>query len=196
MSLLDEGGSVIAGPIAAEHADGPPPVTATGLVAETSLGHLVETQYPRLLRLARLICRDAADAADAVQIGLEQAWRHRAQLRDDAAAAAWLDRIVVREAVRVARSRRSWLDRIRRIDSEVGWAEPSDPAGEPSADRPALRAAFARLSPEQRAVIALHLHLGHSVAETAELVGAPVETVRSRLRLARERLRRELEETR
>lgn len=39
------------------------------------------------------------------------------------------------------------------------------------------------------------MHAGYTVAETAAMVGAPDETVRSRLRLARQRLRRELEET-
>jgi len=58
----------------------------------------------------------------------------------------------------------------------------------------ALKAAFASLSPEQRAVVALRLHLGYSVADTAAIVGAPVETVRSRIRLARARLRLELGE--
>ncbi len=62
-----------------------------------------------------------------------------------------------------------------------------------AATAPDLKAAFARLSSEQRAVVALHLYAGYSVAETAELVGAPLETARSRLRLARQRLRMELE---
>ena len=48
-----------------------------------------------------------------------------------------------------------------------------------------------RLPAAQRTVLALHYDAGYSVAETAALVNAPVETVRSRLRLARERLRRE-----
>ena len=52
-----------------------------------------------------------------------------------------------------------------------------------------LRAAFESLPAEQRAAVALHLHLGYSIAETAALVGVPVETLRSRLRVARERLR-------
>ena len=59
----------------------------------------------------------------------------------------------------------------------------------------ALRDAFHRLPPQQRAVIALHLHLGYSIAETAELVGAPAETVRTRVRRAKNRLRHDLEET-
>jgi RNA polymerase sigma-70 factor (ECF subfamily) len=58
----------------------------------------------------------------------------------------------------------------------------------------ALHDAFARLPPDQRAVVALHVHLGYSIAETAELVGAPVETVRTRVRRAKDRLRQELEE--
>jgi DNA-directed RNA polymerase specialized sigma24 family protein len=40
----------------------------------------------------------------------------------------------------------------------------------------------------------LHLHLGYGVVETAELMGAGVETTRSRLRLARRRLRADLAE--
>jgi RNA polymerase sigma-70 factor (ECF subfamily) len=59
----------------------------------------------------------------------------------------------------------------------------------------ALRAAFARLPSDQRAVIALHLHAGYSLAETAAIVDAPLETVRTRLRRAKDRLRRELVES-
>jgi len=44
------------------------------------------------------------------------------------------------------------------------------------------------------AVVALHLYLGYSIAETADMVGAPLETVRSRLRLAREQMRFQLNE--
>ncbi len=160
---------------------------------DPALEALVEAHYDRLLRLARLICRDASDAADAVQAGLEQAWKHRSSLRADAAAKAWLDRIVVREAVRVARARRSWLVRLLHPEERVTWLEPADVRATDGLERAALRAALAELSPEQRAVVALHLHAGYSVAETAALVGAPEETVRSRLRLAKQRLRRQLE---
>jgi RNA polymerase sigma-70 factor (ECF subfamily) len=73
--------------------------------------------------------------------------------------------------------------------------EPIDPRATDAPRVAELKAAFARLSAEQRAVVALHLYAGYSVAETAELVGAPVETARSRLRLARQRLRMELEAT-
>jgi len=171
------------------------PPRVTDDVDGAALEAFVVEHYDRLVRLARLICHDVADTTDAVQSGLEQAWRHRGDLREPARQKAWLDRIIVREAIRVSRRRRDWLERVLGIDHEgtdVGL--PPDPSPD-LAIRLVLDAAFTRLSPEQRAVVGLHLHAGYSVAETAEIVGAPIETVRSRLRLARERLRDALGET-
>jgi RNA polymerase sigma-70 factor, ECF subfamily len=162
---------------------------------DVDLEAFVVEHYDRLLRLARLICRDASDATDAVQIGLEHAWRRRSSLRDPERHRAWLDRIVVREAIRITRRHRSLFQRVFGFDQDVDWIEPSVRAPDHDVElRVALRDAFETLSPEQRAVVALHLYAGHSVAETATIVGAPLETVRSRLRLARERLRHALEE--
>ena len=164
--------------------------------SDAAIAAFVAEHYDRLLGLARLICRDASDAADAVQVGLEQAWRRRSTLRDHELLRPWLDRIVVREAVRISKRRQSWLSRLFTPTSEITWIEPPDRHGSEPSTYLALRTAFKQLPPEQRAVVALHLHLGYTVAETAALVGAPDETVRSRLRLAKQRLRRELEESR
>jgi len=161
---------------------------------DVALVAFVTEHYDRLFRAAGLICRHPDDAADAVQNGLELAWRRRSTLREPDRTRAWLDRIVTREAVRMSKRRRSWLSRLFTPSPDVKWIEPADPTVSEPATSLALRAGFARLSAEQRAVVVLHLHLGYSVAETAAIVGAPDETVRSRLRLARQRLRHELEE--
>lgn len=163
--------------------------------SDAAIAEFVAEHYDRLLRLARLVCRDASDAADAVQLGLERAWRRRSTLRDEASLRPWLDRIVVREATRISKRRRSWLARLFSPTSEVTWIEPPDPHDSEPATYLALRTAFQQLAPDHRAVVALHLYLGYTVAETATIVGAPDETVRSRLRVARKCLRRELEES-
>jgi RNA polymerase sigma-70 factor (ECF subfamily) len=168
--------------------------TDEGALSGVALAAFVEDHHARLLRLAYLICRDASDAADAVQVSFEQAWRRRSSLLNDASLRPWLDRIVVREAIRISKARRAWLVRIFVPRTSVAWIETADPRSDGHQQWTALRAAFAKLSAEQRAVVALHLHAGYSVAETAGIVGAPIETVRSRLRLAKDRLRRELEE--
>lgn len=178
--------------VAAELAEDARPGAAAALV-DRALVAFVSEHYDRLLGLAWLICRHRADAADAVQRGLEQAWRQRATLRDATRLRPWVDRVVVREAIRLGR--RPWLRRVLSLDSQVGWVEPSGRSGADAEDWTALRAAFVRLPSEQRAVIALHLHAGYSVYETAAIVGAPIETVRTRLRRAKDRLRIELGES-
>ena len=176
--------------VAAEVAqDGGTPVQSAAI--DRALTVFVAEHYDRLVQLAWLICRHGPDAADAVQRGLEQAWRKRATLRDADRLRPWVDRVVVREAIRLGR--RPWLRRVLSLDVSVGWAEPRAADAEPE-EWLAFRAAFARLPSDQRAVLALHLHAGYSVAETAAAVGAPIETVRTRLRRAKDRLRTELGE--
>jgi RNA polymerase sigma factor (sigma-70 family) len=156
----------------------------------------VGDHYGRLIRLAALVCRDIGDAEDAVQAALERAWRSRGTLREQNRMKPWLDRIVVREAIRSERRQVPFLGRLSSAPREIyvegvgahGAAAPSLGSGID------LRNAYESLPSAQRAVVALHLYAGYSVVETASILGVPVETARSRLRLARERLRAQLGE--
>jgi RNA polymerase sigma-70 factor (ECF subfamily) len=158
-------------------------------LAMESLEAFVSEHYSRLVRLAGLVTRDVDQAQDAVQAALERAWRKREQANADSVR-PWLDRIVVREAIRQAQGRNRlapWRhDPTDWIDMPANTPEPAELA--------VLREALGRLSPDHRAVIALHLYAGYSVDETARILQVPFDTVRSRLRAARERLRRELGE--
>jgi RNA polymerase sigma-70 factor (ECF subfamily) len=77
---------------------------------------------------------------------------------------------------------------------EPPWGELADGDASRFPERAVLRIVLDGLSAAQRAAVVLHLHAGYSVDETAELLGVPRETVRSRLRVARENLRRALGE--
>ena len=171
------------------------PIEAGELV-EGDLVDFVRQHQPRLIRLAALVCHNIADADDAVQAGLEQAWRRRRTLRDPLKLSAWLDRIIVREAIRLDRRESSVIGRLFPGPREihVGAIDLIDGVGSSVTGRDAIRVAFDRLSAPQRAVVALHLYAGHSMPETAEIMGVSLETARSRLRLARRRLRAELGE--
>ncbi|MGC8635083.1 MAG: RNA polymerase sigma factor [Candidatus Limnocylindrales bacterium] len=158
---------------------------------EGELRALVATPYEQLLRVAGLVCREHADAEDAVAAALERAWRSRTALDDPAHAAAWLRRIVIREALRAEGRRRRLLGRWIAEPSAFALTDDPDQAREI-----ALREALRALPPAQRAAIVLHLYAGYSVQETAELLGVPLETLRSRLRLARARLREALADRR
>ena len=159
---------------------------------EQQLATFFDTHYERMTRLAGLICHAGVPAEDAVQAAMEQAWRRRASIRDASRLRSWLDRIVVREAIRM--NRPPWWTRFATQPMDDQARLLPDPAREMTAERMALTSAFRSLPVEQRAACVLHLHLGYAVGETAELMGASVETTRSRLRLARRRLRAELAE--
>jgi DNA-directed RNA polymerase specialized sigma24 family protein len=156
---------------------------------EGRLTDFFRLHHDRLVRLAALVCHSPDSTEDAVQAAMEQAWRRRDTLRDDTRIQPWLDRIVVREAIRLNR-RPWWSFPTRRDTTDV------EPMGViPVGVDPtwvALVEAFRGLPPEQRAVVALHMYAGYPVDETADLMGASLETTRSRLRLARRRLRHEL----
>ena len=61
------------------------------------------------------------------------------------------------------------------------------------ADKDQLERGFSRLSPEQRALIVLHFYLGLPMQETAEIVGLPIGTVKSRLSRATQQMRAALD---
>ena len=139
-------------------------------------------RYDELLRLATLLAGNRHGGNDVVQSAIERAWRSRRDLRDPEHVGAWLHRIVVNEALRAHRGRAT----------AVLAEDLRSQSGTPGSDAIDLAAAFDRLPAEQRAVVALHTVLGYTVDEVTELVHAPRETVRSRLRLAIARLRREV----
>jgi RNA polymerase sigma-70 factor (ECF subfamily) len=141
-------------------------------------------------RLAFRILRDPHRAQDATQQALLLAWRDLARLRDPERFDAWLHRLVVNACYSEARTERRWVARVRVL--------PTDDANEPDvaravAARDELEGAFRKLTPEQRAVVVLHHHLGYPVTEIAATLGIPDGTARSRLHYAVRQLRAALD---
>lgn len=161
---------------------------------EGQLADFFGAHYDRLIRLATLVCHSVSSVEDAVQAAMEQAWRRRDTLRDVSRMRPWLDQIVVRESIRL--NRRPWWSRFQQASPEPETVDTTSPGRQGGVDPTwiALLVAFRKLPVEQRAVVALHLYVGYPVEETARIMDASVETTRSRLRLARLRLRRELGE--
>lgn len=144
------------------------------------LADFVSAHYARLIRLAVLVSRSVDEAEDAVQTALERAWRRRETLQDRDRLRPWLDRIVVREAIRASQRRRP---------QTLSDRTPTPVMPDASPTMAAVHLALDELSAEQRAAVVLHLYLGYPVSDTAAALDVPTETVRSRLRVARDRLR-------
>src|SRR5581483_8513452 len=111
-------------------------------------------------------------------------YRRLGQLRNPAHFGLWLLRITHREALRVARRRRS----VEPLPPHGGGAA-EQPAAPPTPELDDLLPALGRLPAHERLVVSLRFLNGLSVAEVARVTGRPVGTVTKQLSRALERLR-------
>jgi len=167
---------------------------------------LVMRRHNRLLyRTARAILRDDAEAEDCVQEAYLQGFRSIAAFRGESKLSTWLTRIVVNQALGTMRKRKKQdsdisLDNVLDLDGHVRGAsalvgEPEQP--EASALREEMRRILERnidqLPSAFRTVFMLRALEEMSAQETAECLGIPEATVRTRFFRARSLLRESLE---
>ncbi len=154
-----------------------------------AFGALVAPLVDRLFAMAVRILGNQSDAEDAVQNALVDAWHDLPKLRDADRFQAWMYRLLVRSCYAQAGSRRRFAARVKVLKIEPSSADSS----EALADRDQIERAFGRLTPEQRAVVVLHHYFALPLTETAEALGIPEGTARSRLHYALRALRAALE---
>jgi RNA polymerase sigma-70 factor, ECF subfamily len=154
-----------------------------------AFAELFERHGARAFRVARVVCRDPGQAEDAVQEGFLAIWRGRADYREGVAGfQAW--------AMTIVRDRA--IDSTRRAAARPRLQTAADDAGRPpdSVDAESERDAMLtslRLLPDLQAeviVLAFFGELSHS--EIAAELDLPPGTVKGRMRLGLEKLRREM----
>lgn len=147
---------------------------------------LVEPHLETALRATTVLIGSEADAADVVQDALLAAWQTIHGLRDPNAFAAWFRQIVVRGAMRRARTRRTVI--------ELDLAQPST-AGllDRSVEHAELARGFSALSVQDRLVLTLRFLWDLPTAQAADILKIPEGTVKSRTHAALERLRAAVE---
>jgi RNA polymerase sigma-70 factor (ECF subfamily) len=148
---------------------------------------LLDRTLDRSFRLAAVILGNRAEAEDAISDAALRAWQHVGSLRDPARFDAWFSRIVVNVCRDRLHGRRRPSVLYLEVDqggealtgARAGAAPPDAFAA--SDERAALRQALSALTPDHRAVIALHYLEGLTVDEIAVQLGTPAGTVKSRL---------------
>jgi RNA polymerase sigma-70 factor (ECF subfamily) len=149
---------------------------------------LIEPRAGHLLRTARVILGDDADAYDAAQETLIAAWVQLPTLRDAGRLDAWLNRTLLNKCRDALRKRK----RGREVDlSGTEIAGPDTTAAR--IDEAWVLAAFDRLSVDQRHILVLHHLHDLPLPQIAVQLRIPVGTAKSRLWTARRALERALE---
>ncbi len=148
---------------------------------------LLTAVAPRVLAIVRNILGprhpDVDDALQETLIGLA---RSLPSWRGEGSILGYTSRIAVRSALHAARKARA---RDGRRGEEHAHAGPPED-GLTQRRRDIVRAMLEALPAEQAETLALRVCHGASLHEVAEVTGVPVNTVRSRVRLAKEALKR------
>jgi RNA polymerase sigma-70 factor, ECF subfamily len=147
---------------------------ASTAIEQTRFEELYRAHGARLLRNVVLYAGDHEIANDAVAEAFAQAMRRGDAVRDPL---AWVTRAAFRIAAGSLKER-------RRTDYPL--AEQTYEMPEPTTE---LVAAFAQLSPKQRAAVILHHRDGYTLAEVADIIGSTTSAVGVHLNRARKRLR-------
>jgi RNA polymerase sigma-70 factor (ECF subfamily) len=159
-------------------------VVGRELVSVAQLESLYRERYERFARVAAAVAGDAEAGRDAVQLAFALAVRKRSTFRGTGSLEAWLWRIVVREATRLARERRS-----------VSLDEAHEPsANGHHADELGLRAWIAMLPERQRTALFLRYYADLDYRAIAKVLGVEVGTVSATLSAAHTTLRTALRE--
>jgi RNA polymerase sigma factor (sigma-70 family) len=168
-------------------------LAATGDTAATA--RLVRLVAPEVERVVRGVMGPyAADADDAVQQALIALIHALPAFRGDCAPAGYACSIAFRTALNVRRRARLNASRCGALPDEELSESPVPPPSPSASRRTALvRSLLEEIPAEQAEALALRTMLGWSLEEIAEAGGSPVNTIRSRLRLAKEALRRKIE---
>ncbi len=158
-----------------------------------AFAQLVRRHQHAALRVAAVICGSTIEAEDVVQDSMVDVHRHLGSFRGTGSVRSWMLRIVANHAKNHVRGR---ARRLRRDDHHarlhLRTAEAADEATEVRLEHEQLAAALGRLGEHDREVLACRFVAALSEAETAEVLGAPLGTVKSRTSRALERLQREL----
>jgi RNA polymerase sigma-70 factor (ECF subfamily) len=176
---------------------------ARELALRAAAGDLVATQeflayvWPTLSRVAAgVLGARHPDFDDAVQQSMIALVRALPAFRGECHPAGYASRITLRVALRVRRnvkrdaSRREALGQLTPVD-ETAASVSDDALG--SRRRELLRELLEDLPEEQAEALALRVVMGWTLEEVSRASGAPVNTVRSRVRLAKEALRQRIE---
>jgi RNA polymerase sigma factor (sigma-70 family) len=159
-------------------------------------GLLLSVGPPMLRAVRRVLARRTEDVEDVVQEAMQALIDALPSFRGHCTVLHFAWRVAVLTA----------LANRRRLDLRAQWAARPGDAVEQAADGPspadavllrnrreALGALLDQLPPDQAEVLVLHAAYGFTIEELAGAIGRPVETIRSRLRLAKRALRERID---
>lgn len=168
------------------------------LAGDLDAYEVLVTRYSAVAHRTASLLGAADEAEDVVQEAFVKAFRHLGGFRRGSSFRPWFLRIVANETHDLTRSRGRRSDLAVRLGREREPYGPEDPEGEAvtAEGRDRLLEAVRRLPDGEREAVVCRYFLQLSEAETAEVLGVRLGTVKSRTFRALRRLREEVDHER
>lgn len=151
----------------------------------------VRARGPVLLRTARSLTANPNDAEDLLQTALAKTYLAWERIEDQRALDGYVRRALVN--TRTSQWRRRKIDEFACDELPERATAPAPDPAEQQGLRDAMRRAVLRLPARQRAMVVLRYYEDLSEAQTAELLGVSVGTVKSAVSRALSKLREDPE---
>jgi RNA polymerase sigma-70 factor (ECF subfamily) len=165
---------------------------AVGRGDDAAFARLYDLLAPRVFGLARRVLRDPAQAEEMAQEVLVEVWRTAARFDPERGSGiSWVLTIAHRRTVDRVRSERASADRLQKVaalTTQTPYDEVADQVGT-RLERQQVRRCLDGLTELQREAITLAYYGGHTYREVADLLGAALPTVKTRMRDGLIRLR-------
>lgn len=168
------------------------------LLAAVSQGDLpaFESLYrefrPRLWRFLDRLTRQPAMVEELIDDTMLVVWQRAASFNRQSRLSTWIFAIAYRKALKALKYRDEPVDGDGHDQADNAEQQPQQACQQRQVQRQ-LQQVLASLSPEQRAVVTLTYFHDLPYQEIADIVGCPVDTVKTRMFHARHRLQRLLE---
>jgi RNA polymerase sigma-70 factor (ECF subfamily) len=159
-----------------------------------ALARLYDTSAPLLFTLALRILGNAADAEEVLLDTFEQVWR-TARSFDPTRGSVWQWLVLLTRSRALDRLRSLAGRRLREHSNASTQPEISSPAPLPeeaiaaSQQQRRVRQALSALPPEQRKALEMAYFSGLTHTEIASALGVPLGTIKTRIRIAMDKLR-------
>ncbi|MDH2427074.1 RNA polymerase sigma factor [Sphaerisporangium sp. TRM90804] len=156
---------------------------------------MLVTRYSAVAHRTAALLGAGDEAEDVVQEAFVKAFRHLKGFRREAAFRPWLLRIVANETHTLTRARGRRADLVTKAGAQPETRVPDDPEGVAITTdrRTRLLQAVQGLPEREREAVVCRYFLQLSEAETAEVLGWPLGTVKSRTFRGLARLREEVD---
>ena len=167
-----------------------PRISAAAAGNRHAASALLAELLPRTRNLVRFLLRSDTDVDDLTQNALIEVLRSMGSFRGESSLTTWANRITVRTVLRQVGRQKREREQRSRSEPELVSLHAVFSGTDDYAARRQLMQVLDGLPDAQRDALVLHHVVGMSVPELAGELGLSFDTVKSRLRLGMERLRK------